>query len=67
MKILLASFGEQSVNGSARKRQIHDQDGEGQTNNEQAVTRLLAQLPAMDHKELKHRWREQFGRETPER
>jgi hypothetical protein len=49
------------------KRQIHDQDGEGQTNKEQAVTRLLAQLTAMDHKELKHRWREQFGRETPER
>ena len=49
------------------KRQIHDQDGEGQTNKEQAVTRLLAQLPAMDHKELKQRWREQFDREAPER
>jgi hypothetical protein len=34
---------------------------------EQAVTRPLAQLPAMDHKELKQRWREQFDGEAPER
>lgn len=30
---------------------------------EQAVARLLAQLPAMDHKELQQHWRELFGRE----
>jgi len=30
---------------------------------EQAVTRLLAQLPAMGHKELRQHWREQFDRE----
>lgn len=30
---------------------------------EQAVVRLLAQLPAMDHKELRQHWRDLFGRE----
>jgi hypothetical protein len=30
---------------------------------EQAVTRFLAQLPAMGHKELRQHWREQFDRE----
>jgi hypothetical protein len=30
---------------------------------EQAVARLLAQLPAMGHKELQQHWRELFGRE----
>lgn len=29
----------------------------------QAIDQLLAQLPAMDHKELRQRWRELFGRE----
>ena len=33
---------------------------------QQAVERLLAQLPAMDHKELQQHWRDLFGREpTP--
>jgi Protein of unknown function (DUF2924) len=31
---------------------------------EQEVARLLAQLPAMDHKELQRHWRELFGRES---
>ena len=31
---------------------------------EQAVARLLAQLPAMDHKELQQHWRELFDREA---
>lgn len=30
---------------------------------EQAVARLLAQLPAMDNKELRQHWSELFGRE----
>jgi hypothetical protein len=30
---------------------------------EQAVTRLLARLPTMGHKELQQHWRELFGRE----
>jgi Protein of unknown function (DUF2924) len=30
---------------------------------EQAITRLLARLPAMDHKELQQHWKELFGRE----
>jgi hypothetical protein len=30
---------------------------------QQAVDQLLAQLPAMDHKELRQQWRELIGRE----
>jgi hypothetical protein len=30
---------------------------------EQAITRLLVRLPAMEHKELQQLWRELFGRE----
>lgn len=30
---------------------------------EEAVARLLARLPAMNHKELQHQWRELIGRE----
>ena len=40
-----------------------DKNTELKPTKQQAVAQLLAQLPAMDYKELKQHWRELFGRE----
>jgi hypothetical protein len=59
----LDSFGEQSVNGRARERQIYDQMAKAGLTREQAVAQLLVQLPTMGNQELRQLWRELFGRE----
>ncbi len=42
---------------------IRSQNTRPKPTKQQAVDQLLAQLPAMHHKELQQQWRELFGRE----